>query len=134
MLNTPSSAPNALQNYAGIVLSCGDDFAASTYHRRVMLTQHLLIKGRVQGVSFRFFTKSRAEKYKISGWVRNLSDGRVEALVQGELENLSKLMKDLDKGPLLAKVETITAQKIDLQESLSQFSILENSESVWKND
>ncbi len=97
----------------------------------MIVTQHLLIKGRVQGVSFRFFTKTEAEKYNISGWVRNLSDGRVEAVAQGESKNFDSFLVKVRRGPLPAKVESIEINKIDLQEQLTEFSIEENSEKTW---
>lgn len=98
------------------------------------VTQHLLIKGHVQGVSFRFFTKTQAEKCKISGWVRNLTDGRVEAIAQGDAESLKIFCAELRKGPARAKVEAVEMRKIDLQEKMTEFSIEEDSEKTWPEE
>ncbi len=68
---------------------------------------HLYISGRVQGVFFRAFTKERAEIYGIKGWVKNLYDGRVEAVGEGDEELLKEWIKDLWKGPPGARVDNI---------------------------
>ena len=68
---------------------------------------HLYIKGKVQGVFFRAFTCERAEIYNIKGWVKNLRDGRVEAIGEGDEELLREWIKDLWKGPPGARVENI---------------------------
>ncbi len=68
---------------------------------------HLFISGRVQGVFFRLFTKEKADLYGITGWVKNLPDGRVEAVGEGDEEVLKEWIKDLWQGPPLAKVENI---------------------------
>jgi acylphosphatase len=60
---------------------------------------HLYISGRVQGVGFRFFTVNRASKYGISGWVRNLMDGRVEIEAEGDIESLRMFLDDVRRGP-----------------------------------
>ncbi len=53
---------------------------------------HVFFSGRVQGVFFRAFTKENAEKLNIKGWVRNLTDGRVEAVFEGSRDNVEKLI------------------------------------------
>jgi acylphosphatase len=65
----------------------------------------MLISGRVQGVMFRDFTQRKARRLGLSGWVRNLPDGRVEVCAQGEHEKLSRLAALLKRGPLFARVE-----------------------------
>ncbi len=52
---------------------------------------HILVSGKVQGVFFRSSTKDKAEELSLSGWVRNLSDGRVEAVFEGETEDVDNL-------------------------------------------
>jgi acylphosphatase len=65
---------------------------------------HVLVSGKVQGVSFRSSTKYRAEELGISGWVRNLADGRVEAVFEGIKENVDKMVEWCRKGPEYARV------------------------------
>ena len=65
---------------------------------------HVLISGRVQGVFFRSEIKHEAGKHGVSGWVRNLPDDRVEAVFEGERENIEKLLEFCERGPPGAKV------------------------------
>jgi acylphosphatase len=67
---------------------------------------HVLISGRVQGVFFRDQTRTWAGSLGITGWVRNLRDGRVEVLAEGEREALESLIERLKEGPPLALVES----------------------------
>lgn len=62
------------------------------------------ISGRVQGVWFRASTRKKAIELNVRGWVRNLPDGRVEALLQGEVEAVEALKQWLWQGPDLAEV------------------------------
>ncbi|MEO0255348.1 MAG: acylphosphatase [candidate division WOR-3 bacterium] len=84
---------------------------------------HLLIYGRVQGVFYRAFTKEKADLYGIKGWVRNLRDGRVEAVGEGEEELLKEWIKDLWKGPELAIVKEINEEWSDNLENFPDFEI-----------
>jgi acylphosphatase len=68
---------------------------------------HAYIRGRVQGVGFRYFVVQKAQDLGLSGWVRNLRDGRVEVLAEGVLENLNDLLQILRKGPLSAEVRDV---------------------------
>ena len=65
---------------------------------------HVLISGRVQGVFFRSETGFHARRLGVKGWVRNLSDGRVEALFEGEDSNVRQLIEFCRKGPPGARV------------------------------
>jgi acylphosphatase len=62
------------------------------------------IEGRVQGVGFRAFVERQAHVHGISGWVRNCSDGAVEALFCGDEESVTQMIEDCRKGPRLALV------------------------------
>ncbi|MGQ9565845.1 MAG: acylphosphatase [Candidatus Bathyarchaeales archaeon] len=68
---------------------------------------HVFISGRVQGVFFRDETRRQAIKHKVTGWVRNKSDGRVEAVFEGEQEDVEKLVEFCRKGPSYAKVTNV---------------------------
>lgn len=63
------------------------------------ITKHYLISGRVQGVGFRAYTQRAAKALKLFGWVRNLGDGRVEALAYGSPAGQSEFEKRLRQGP-----------------------------------
>lgn len=67
----------------------------------------ILISGKVQGVFYRDHTQRWASSMRLSGWVRNLADGRVEALVEGEKEQIEDLERKLKKGPPLSRVENV---------------------------
>ena len=65
---------------------------------------HVFIDGRVQGVFFRSETRREARRSNVFGWVKNLSDGRVEAVFEGEKENVDKLIEFCKEGPPGARV------------------------------
>jgi len=69
--------------------------------------KHLLISGRVQRVGFRQFTKRSADQLGVTGWVRNLPDGRVEAVIEGDSPSLESLMAKLREGPPASSVDEI---------------------------
>ena len=66
-----------------------------------------LVRGRVQGVGFRFFVEEAARSLGVAGFVRNLPDGRVEVLAQADGEQLTRLEEALRRGPPLARVEDL---------------------------
>ncbi len=68
---------------------------------------HVFISGKVQGVFFRSSTKDRADELNLTGWVRNLADGRVEAVFEGEEENVEKMAQWCRKGPEYARVNYV---------------------------
>jgi len=71
---------------------------------------HLLIDGGVQGVCFRAFTRETARTYGLNGWVRNLSDGRVEAVLEGEKKLVQQAIQQCYSGPPGARVAGIDVQ------------------------
>jgi len=71
---------------------------------------HLRIRGRVQGVWFRGWTKRQAEKRGLGGWVRNVSDGSVEILACGTAKDLDDFLKACWSGPPSACVENVETQ------------------------
>ena len=79
------------------------------------LTLHLLISGRVQSVWFRQFTRQQAEAYGVTGYVRNLPNGRVEAVLSGEAAAVRQVEAWLSEGPELAKVAEVVSAEISFQ-------------------
>jgi acylphosphatase len=73
---------------------------------------HLLISGRVQGVWFRESMRQEAIKLGVTGWVRNVPDGRVEAVICGEQIILERLLKWTENGPPMAKVASVEVAEI----------------------
>ena len=71
------------------------------------VARRFFVSGRVQGVGFRAFVVEAARGLGLSGWVRNLSDGRVEAFAEGEEASLERLAAALARGPLLARVDRV---------------------------
>ena len=73
----------------------------------MLVARRFLISGRVQGVGFRFFVEARATAEGVHGWVRNLPDGRVEALLEGDKESVDRVEAALWRGPSGAVVEDV---------------------------
>lgn len=76
------------------------------------MTIQICITGRVQGVGFRHFTRKNAQSLNLNGWVMNLPDGRVEALISGEEESVKQLLNRLKDGPPAAYVQKIDQKKV----------------------
>ena len=84
----------------------------------------LIIKGRVQGVGYRYFAMKEAEKLGIKGYVRNLPDGSVEVVyIPDNPEAEQAFLESLKKGPFLARVDSIEKTEITLPDGLSGFEI-----------
>jgi acylphosphatase len=79
---------------------------------------HAIIRGRVQGVSFRSYTALKAAELAVNGWVRNLPDGTVELTAKGERGQLDQLAEFLHQGPAGAYVESV---EIKWQEPTGEF-------------
>ena len=65
----------------------------------MIVARRFLISGRVQGVGFRFFVEARATTEGVHGWVRNLPDGRVEAVLEGDEDSVDRVEAALWRGP-----------------------------------
>jgi acylphosphatase len=77
-----------------------------------MVARHFIIHGEVQGVGFRYFTLRAAARHQILGTVRNLPDGRVEVIAEGEREAMDEFKKELATGPRLAAVSSLDESDI----------------------
>jgi acylphosphatase len=88
---------------------------------------HALVEGMVQGVGFRYFVWHHAEDLHITGWVRNLWDGRVEVLVESPRAILEKMLIQLQEGPGGAQVSKVDAQWQTATGEFKEFRILLSS-------
>ncbi len=86
--------------------------------------KHARIEGRVQGVGFRYYTQMQAQRLGICGWVRNGSDGSVEAMICGKIEQLEAMKQWLKCGPDYAHVALIEFSAGHLQDSCNDFRIV----------
>ena len=84
---------------------------------------HVYISGKVQGVFFRAETHRAAMGFKLTGWVRNMDDGRVEAVLEGEDSDVEKMIEWCKTGPPSARVENITTSEEQYTGSFHDFSI-----------
>jgi acylphosphatase len=73
---------------------------------------HVVVRGRVQGVGFRWFVRERARRLGLAGWVRNRDDGSVEVLAHGQADALERLRQDLLTGPSGAKVSGLDEEQL----------------------
>jgi acylphosphatase len=78
-----------------------------------MACEHYYISGRVQGVFYRASAYEVAQSLNLTGWVKNLPDGRVEVVACGNIEQLVKLKAWLKKGPPMAKVQQLEVTDIN---------------------
>ncbi|WP_428680539.1 acylphosphatase [Reyranella sp.] len=78
------------------------------------LQARLAITGRVQGVGYRDWAMAAAQRLGLSGWVRNRSDGSVEALVVGDDDAVGRMIEACRRGPTLARVDAVDVEPVDL--------------------
>jgi acylphosphatase len=90
--------------------------------------KRFFVSGNVQGVGFRYFAKRAADWLGLTGYVRNLDDGRVELYAVGLPEQVAKLRPELESGPLGANIEQIHEETAELEpQFLKRFSIEHNA-------
>jgi acylphosphatase len=87
------------------------------------VARRFVISGRVQGVGFRYFTQDTARREGVTGWVRNLPDGGVEALVEGEAQAVTRVERALRTGPRGARVDRMYVDDEPATGSYSTFSV-----------
>lgn len=74
-------------------------------------TVHCLVRGVVQGVGFRYYTLDQANARNLTGWVKNRSDGSVEAMIEGADDDVEWMLKWLARGPMSASVRSLDTQE-----------------------
>ncbi|MFC2142831.1 acylphosphatase [Candidatus Aenigmatarchaeota archaeon] len=72
-----------------------------------MKRAHMIVKGSVQGVSFRSFTHSVANNLSINGWVKNLPQGAVEIIAEGDDDKIEKFISEIKQGPSASQVDDV---------------------------
>jgi acylphosphatase len=81
------------------------------------------IRGRVQGVGYRYFTQQIALRLGVRGWVRNLPNGDVEAHAEAESEALDSFRAELERGPSFSRVSEVLEEEARADSGVTQFSI-----------
>jgi acylphosphatase len=89
----------------------------------VPIARRFVVRGRVQGVGFRWFVQEAATRAGATGWVRNLPDGDVEALVEGETDVVGRVEAALRTGPRSARVDRVSIDEEPVNGGLTVFSI-----------
>ena len=84
---------------------------------------HIFVAGKVQGVFYRENSRKLAEKLGILGWVKNLGDGRVEAVFEGDKDKVEKMVNWARKGPIWAKIEALDVIWEDYRGEFDAFEI-----------
>jgi acylphosphatase len=87
------------------------------------IARKFIISGTVQGVGFRFFAQRSAARHQIRGYVRNLEDGRVEALAEGSAKAVQAFLEDLTAGPVYANVRDVEETVLEPSGLYSAFLI-----------
>jgi acylphosphatase len=87
------------------------------------VARRYVVSGRVQGVGFRYFTQDTALREGVTGWVRNLPDGGVEALVEGDAEAVTRVERALRNGPRGARVDRVYVDDEDPTGLYTTFSV-----------
>jgi acylphosphatase len=88
----------------------------------VTVRRRLIVRGLVQGVGFRFFLARRAESHGVAGWVGNRPDGAVEAVLEGEPDDVEALLAFAREGPRGARVDGVDVRE-EQPEGLARFEI-----------
>lgn len=82
---------------------------------------HAIVSGRVQGVNFRYYTTHEAQRLKLTGWVRNNSDGTVEVMAEGASDQLKEMLAFLRIGSPAAEVKDVTEEWQDATGEFKDF-------------
>ena len=85
-----------------------------------MIRKHVIVRGRVQGVGFRYITSSIASKYHVTAWVRNEYDGSVEIEVQGAEHRVELFLEELRQGYRFARIDSMDVADIPTVNALKE--------------
>jgi acylphosphatase len=96
---------------------------ASAKDQSSTLARRFVVRGRVQGVGFRWFVEREAHLLQISGWVRNNPDGTVEVLAQGTRDQLAGLHSRLHEGPRAARIDDVEVSEAEAIPGLTSFQV-----------
>lgn len=88
-----------------------------------IISKHIIISGRVQGVGFRRYVLKVANQFGLKGWVRNLLDGRVEVLIQLNNINEILILNALNKGPKFSNVNRLEVTEVNTEVQFLKFEI-----------
>ena len=88
-----------------------------------MIQLEATVNGRVQGVSFRYYTQQEARRLGVTGWVANQEDGSVKVVAQGTEDALGNLAKFLQRGPSMARVDQVNISWVEAVKRFAQFKI-----------
>ncbi len=88
-----------------------------------MKTIHVVVEGQVQGVCFRDYTKRQAFLHNLGGWVRNLPDGSVEAVLQGKEKDVAAMLEWLKKGSPGARVDAVRSSEDTVDQQYRTFQV-----------
>jgi acylphosphatase len=80
------------------------------------IARHVRVRGHVQGVFFRAWTREQAEQLGIRGWVRNCPDGTVEAHLEGEEDEVRQLVERMGEGPPSAEVSKVDVEEVEVED------------------
>lgn len=106
------------------VTGSGDSGTISPAVAETREAKRFFVSGNVQGVGFRYFAKRAAEWLGLTGYVRNLNDGRVEIYALGSRVQLGELRRELERGPLGANVEGVSEEPAELAPTfMGRFSV-----------
>jgi acylphosphatase len=82
-----------------------------------------VVHGRVQGVSFRYYTRQEAQRLRVMGWVANQRDGTVRVIAQGSDSTISQFIDFLHRGPSMAHVDKVETKWVEVTKKFTRFSI-----------
>ena len=90
------------------------------------MKKHIIIKGKVQGVGYRYWLYKTAMQRNIDGWVKNKISGEVEALLVGKEADVNNLIKLCKKGPMMAEVKNVSEKNYEKEYLKRSFNIINN--------
>ena len=88
-----------------------------------MIAKQVFFSGRVQGVGFRWFTHDVAAREGVHGWVRNLADGSVEVVAEGDHESVDRVEAAIRRGPAQARVADVETEEMPPAHRITGFEI-----------